>query len=201
MSMSRNEAEMLRIEESYPLDFEFSKAKFELPTLEVEEDNQKAFILEAGDYRMATLGYDTHCCQHLDAAGETAMMYGLMAPRAGFWAIEKNNRIIAQAEVWEGNIVNNEYEDAGKVFVFDNIELANDRDVSLIIPILRKWCEQYPYEDIAMGKGYNEVNIGEYIDEDCGYIQQPVCDCIPDPYTDAGVGNKVWLKKGGEVTF
>ena len=62
-----------------------------------------AYIMDGQDPRQVMLGYDTNCCQHLNGAGETAMMYGLANPDAGFFVIEdkETGKILAQAETWE----------------------------------------------------------------------------------------------------
>lgn len=99
------------------------------------------------------IGYDTNCCQHLRGAGETAMIYGLANPDAGFFVIEDktSGKILAQAEAWQTA-------DGGKL-VFDNIEFADDRQIDQFAPVLAKWCEEAPYPDVLMGNGYNEMEM------------------------------------------
>lgn len=182
--------EVHRIERKYNIDF-FS-LKFNLKFSSIELDDQTAGILKPADTRMTTIGYDTYCCQHLNGAGESAMMYGLMHPHAGFWVVErtKDKKIIAQAEIWEGK------NDAMSL-VFDNIELADDRNITAIIPILKAWCQDSKYENIQMGLGYNAL--GEIVGQFCSrdeFIEQ---DCSEySPYSDAN-DCRVWLKKGGVV--
>ena len=121
------------------------------------------------------------------------MMYGLLAKNGGFWAIEKKGKIIAQAEIWTGVIDERE-----EVLVFDNIELADDRDFNLIREVLEKWLENSPYKNIVMGTGYNVLTYGyKDVKED---IIQPYCEELyGQPYTDTDTC--VWLKKGGEVQY
>lgn len=101
ISLCRAELEVKRIEERYD-GFKLSECKCELPKTEVELGRYRAYIMDAQDPRQVMLGYDTYCCQHLDGAGETAMMYGLMNDEAGFFVIEDklSGKILAQAETW-----------------------------------------------------------------------------------------------------
>lgn len=173
--------------------FNITEVACDIEKTDVTYKNQKAFILDANDPRQVMLGYDTHCCQHLGGAGESAMMYGLLAKNAGFWAIEKKGKIIAQAEIWTGVIDKKE-----EVLVFDNIELSDDRDFELIREVLEKWLESSPYKNIVMGTGYNVLTYGyKEVKED---IIQPYCEELyGQPYTDTDTC--VWLKKGGEVQY
>ena len=150
--ISRGQAmlEIQEIEKEYP-DFKFADCKCNLPKTEVELGNYKAYIMDAQDPRQVMIGYDTDCCQHLGGAGETAMMYGLANPDAGFFVIEdkKSGKILAQAETWQTA--------DGEKLVFDNIEFVDDRQISQFAPVIAKWCEESPYPDILMGNGYNEM--------------------------------------------
>ena len=171
--------------------YKFSTLSSSIQLCEVYNGEQKAFVLDANSPLQAVLGYETHCCQHLEGAGESAMMYGLLAPNGGFWAIEEKSQIVAQAEIWEGFLENK------RVLVFDNIELANDRDFELIRKTLEKWLESSCYKDVIMGTGYNVLAHGYKTVE--GNLVQPECEAVPYPYTDTGVC--VWLKKEGEVQY
>lgn len=181
-----------KIKRYYPA-FNITEVACDIEKTDVTYKNQKAYILDANDPRQVMLGYDTHCCQHLGGAGESAMMYGLLAKNGGFWAIEKKRKIIAQAEIWTGVIDKKE-----EVLVFDNIELADDRDFALIREVLEKWLESSPYKNIVMGTGYNVLTYGyKDVKED---IIQPYCEELyGQPYTDTDTC--VWLKKGGEVQY
>ena len=150
ISKGRALLEIQEIENVYP-DFKFTDCKCNLSKTEVELGDYKAYIMDAQDPRQVMIGYDTDCCQHLDGAGETAMMYGLANPDAGFFVIEDkaSGKILAQAETWQTA-------DGGKL-VFDNIEFADDRQIDQFAPVLAKWCEESPYPDILMGNGYNEM--------------------------------------------
>ena len=181
--------EMILVEKEY--NFSRESLKSNIKSTNVSVLGQKAFVLDSKDPRQVMLGYDTNCCQHLGGAGESAMMYGLLAPNAGFWAIEEKDKIIAQAEIWLGYLDNKE------VLVFDNIELANDRDFNIVRGTLEKWLENSPYNNIIMGTGYNVMSHGYESVE--GDLVQPMCELVPDPYTDAK--KTVWLKKGGEVQY
>ena len=181
-----------KIKKYYPA-FDIAEVACDIEKTDIVYKNQKAYILDANDPRQVMLGYDTHCCQHLGGAGESAMMYGLLAQNGGFWAIEKKGKIIAQAEIWTGVIDERE-----EVLVFDNIELSDDRDFELIREVLEKWLETSPYKNIVMGTGYNVLTYGyKDVKED---IIQPYCEELyGQPYTDTDTC--VWLKKGGEVQY
>lgn len=171
--------------------YKFDKLSSSIKPCKVYNGEQKAFVLDSNSPLQAVLGYETHCCQHLGGAGESAMMYGMLAQNGGFWAIEEKDKIVAQAEIWTGLL------DGKEVLVFDNIELANDRDFNLVRGTLEKWLESSSYKNIIMGTGYNVMSHG--YDEVEGNLVQPMCNEVPYPYTDAN--NTVWLKKGGEVQY
>lgn len=283
-------AEIDRIEKKYSR-FKFDTIRCDLPKTEVELGQYKAYIMDAGDPRQVMLGYDTDCSQHLDGVGETAMMYGLAQPYAGFFVIEdkETGKIMAQAEVWESERVNKERpadrdvvmeiatdfletmdycgdgtslnhlkqeceffceeneehawgdggiiasvfdyrggsvadfvdydvdselgprvvindlegvlrgiatdnnlfarfnrmlaprnlalsdeEDANvymrdpsnKTFMFDSIKFADDQSATQFMPIIARWCEASPYQDIFMGYGYNTADKYDLNDDD-----------------------------------
>ena len=184
---------MKKVEEKYAyIDFKFANYKSKIINCTVEVNTTRAYMLK--DERIALLGDLTCCCQKLDDAGESAMMYGLVALNAGFWACEKSGRIFAQAEVWTGHLNHD------LVLVFDNIELANDRPIRDVEEVLQLWCKKSRYPNIIMGRGYNElIRTGKYIPVE-GDLYQPECKLIPNPYTDTRTGC-VWLKKDGVVAF
>lgn len=282
--------ETKRIEREYE-GFKFEDCVCNLQKTEVEFGKYRAYIMDGQDPRQVMLGYDTNCCQHLGGAGETAMMYGLANPNAGFWVIEdkESGKILAQAECWEitsaklnesvltENIIrellngaisqgyihvndiskcfNNSVKDirtdvvtyfdgrdydpndfalkidkAGLItetalisngsylnlsdyrfnlfendnvrngfnaycndnnidmtafqngdiqvnkncFVFDNIEFADDRQIDQFAPIIAKWCEASPYDNVLMGNGYNEMVNGEIRKVDG--VEPPRCE-------------------------
>ena len=108
VSKAHSVGEMELIEDKYD-DFKFKDCRFDLKFCDVTWKGYDMQILRPGDTRMATLGYDTCCCQHLGSAGETAMMYGLVQPNAGFWAMtdHKTGKVLAQAEIWTSQIHDN----------------------------------------------------------------------------------------------
>ena len=99
---SKSAFEIINIENKYDK-FRFADVKCNLDRNEVDLGKYKAYIMDAKDPQQVMLGYLTNCCQHLGGAGETAMMYGLINPDAGFLVIEdkETGKIMAQAEVWE----------------------------------------------------------------------------------------------------
>lgn len=172
--------------------FDVAKLVCNIKKTTVNIRGQRAYVLNANDPKQVMLGYYTCCCQHLEGAGESAMMYGLLSSNGGFWAIEEKSQIVAQAEIWTGLL------DGKEVLVFDNIELANDRDFNLVRKTLEKWLESSSYKNIIMGTGFNVLTHG--YDAVVGKLVQPVCMALnEEPYTDADTC--VWLKKEGEVQY
>ncbi|WP_373245506.1 leucine-rich repeat domain-containing protein [Lacrimispora indolis] len=171
VSCGEGELEIRRIEDEYDGKFNFQNCVCNLPKTEVELGKYRAYIMDAQDPRQVMLGYDTNCCQHLGGAGETAMMYGLANPNAGFFVIEdkETGKILAQAETWE---YEPEQRVDDKTLVFDNIEFANDRQIDQFAPILGRWCEASAYHNIIMGDGYNAMDNGKINHTDA--VEPPV---------------------------
>ena len=143
---------MQNIEKDYrDVNFSFSDLQYNLRHSSVTVENRTARTLQKGEEAlMVRLGYLTSCCQHLNGAGETAMMHGLINPNAGFWVIEdEKGQVIAQAEIWEKD---------KDTIIFDNIEFANDRELKDIQKVLTSWVESSPYKNVIMGCGYNELS-------------------------------------------
>ena len=198
LSKGEAELEIREIENDYD-GFKFSECVCRLPKTEADLGDYKAYIMDADDPRQVMIGYDTDCCQHYGGAGETAMMYGLANPDAGFFVIEDKDtgKILAQAEVWERTT-----KSGNKQLVFDNIEFADDRQIDQFAPVLAKWCENAPYDKILMGNGYNEMENSE-LRHHKG-VEPPMTDELYDlfdgdePYTDADEDCSI-LKAKGEV--
>jgi hypothetical protein len=150
--------EIRAIEKAYPR-FKFTNCTFDLKfsdTTYKDSNHRRTYhmcILRPGDTRMAQIGYDTFCCQHLGGAGETAMMHGLLNPKGGFWIMEdaQTHKILGQAEIWE---------DTRGRLVFDNIEFANDGDIGMYYNPIGQWLMESGYTDAIMGTGYNELARG-----------------------------------------
>ena len=198
LSKGRAMLEIQAIENDYD-GFQFSACVCRLPKTEADLGDYKAYIMDTDDPRQVMIGYDTDCCQHYGGAGETAMMYGLANPDAGFFVIEDKDtgKILAQAEVWERTT-----KSGNKQLVFDNIEFADDRQIDQFAPVLAKWCENAPYDKILMGNGYNEMENSE-LRHHKG-VEPPMTDELYDlfdgdePYTDADEDCSI-LKAKGEV--
>lgn len=165
---SNNKAlnEVEKIEKAYKkCGFKFKNCVCELKQTTTKTDRYKAEILKGDDPRQVMLGYDTDCCQHLGEAGESAMMHGLLHPKAGFWVVTKleSGKVVAQAESWELN---------DKTLVFDNIEFANDAEIDQYKEIIGKWVAESAYENVIMGCGYNTLSSDTF--EHAGAIIPPV---------------------------
>ena len=180
--------EINKIERSWS-PFNFDEVQCDIVRTSVETVGLSAYILDPTDLRQVTVGYDTYCCQHYGGAGETAMMYGLMCPTAGFWLIEnRKGEIKAQAEVWLSK--------DGQTFVFDNIEFANDREVSDFEDIIKKWVKATPYPNVVLGMGYTELSLPC---PETATPPQPQVEELWDVYTDTY--RCLLLKKDGELTW
>lgn len=163
---SKAVSEVAKVEKAYKkCGFKLKDCVCELRKTTSFTDQYKAEILEGDDPRQVMLGYETDCCQHLGEAGESAMMHGLLHPKAGFWVVTKRNsgKVVAQAESWELN---------SNTLVFDNIEFANDAEIDQYKEVIGKWVEESPYENIIMGCGYNEFANDEF--ENAGRMIPPV---------------------------
>lgn len=173
--------EIQRFNEAFEEDFQ--DARCDLDKVIAVSEECSAQILEASDPLQIILGNLTNCCQTLDGAGSSCVKVGVMHPDAGFLAIKKSGRVVAQGFCWLAN---------SESLVLDNIELSNDRDVSLIIPVLREWLEKVSYPNVDIGIGYNQMGIGFPATG-----EQEFPDFMSGVYTDARQRN--WIKKNGVV--
>ena len=176
----------------------------DLKTCKVEMGNEKCYIMKWDDIRQIMLGEYTHCCQRLGEVGESSMLFGLISPHSGFMAIERNNKILGQAWVWE---------DDKDTLVLDNIELANCREVNQFKDILYMWVKNSPYKNIQLGLGYSDMELGTSMNSREVAQYYALCDSIAYTdkvsaffedrdeavYTDSRKRN--WLKKEGEMQF
>ena len=155
-------SEKEKVEKAYKkCGFKFEDCRCDLKYTITVDDKYRCEILRANDTRAFTIGYDTNCCQVLGDAGESSMMHGLINPKAGFWILtnKQSHKVLAQAEIWE--------EDENTL-VFDNIEFANDADISLYKSAIGKWLSESSYPTIKMGTGWNEMNDGTL--RECGPV-------------------------------
>lgn len=139
---------------------------------EVELGRYRAYIMDGQDPRQVMLGYDTNCCQHLNGAGETAMMYGLANPDAGFFVIEdkETGKILAQAETWECapeyRSVRTEEINLQTVFN-DDINLANQ---------LYRGVENYIEEGYCTDRWGSSEYADDYLTEELGFESWEIVD-------------------------
>lgn len=145
-------SEIKKIEKHYKKPkFKFKECRCELKMSKAQTDKYVAYILKPDDPRQVMLGHETNCCQVYGDAGETAMLHGLLNPRAGFWGVfdAETEKLRCQAEIWE-------YDE--DTLVFDNIEFANDTELSRYKEIIGEWLVSSPYKNICMGLGYNAMS-------------------------------------------
>lgn len=112
------------------------------------QGNLKMRMLKADDYRNFLVGYDTHCCQHYGDAGESCVYKYTTDPFAACVVIERGDKIVAQGFVWT--------DEAKDTFVFDNVELDNDRDVQQFSDLFAAYAKALPYANVHVGTGYNQ---------------------------------------------
>lgn len=179
VSKGRAMLEINGIENAYP-NFEFADCECNLTKTEVELGNYKAYIMDAKNPRQVTIGYDTDCCQHLGGAGETAMMYGLANPDAGFFVIEDktSGKILAQAETWETA-------DGGKLV------RQTEGMTPPMTDELQKKLNGWGYDQEEWDDGYDEYDTdGPYTDADesCSVLK---CNNVVEPYFQEAYDNCV----------
>lgn len=117
----------------------------------VKLNRETAEIMAWDDIRQFFLGDYTHCCQKFNEPGESSMLFGLVSKHSGFFTIQRDGKVLAQAWVWEAK---------ADTLVLDNIELANCREVSQFRDILSIWVEKSPYRNIQLGLGYTDMEVG-----------------------------------------
>ena len=147
-------AEIRKIEQEYD-DFNFEDVRCDLMKCTVELGKYRAYIMDGQDPRQVQLGYDTNCCQHLGGAGETAMMYGLVNPNAGFWVIEdkESGKILAQAECWEKDKVPIS-KDAGNCATYTSeLEEAFNHKYLYIYDVFEDFDVDLSHDDIKVFTG------------------------------------------------
>lgn len=192
------------------------KYKYEYPMLKnanfkcllkdnpINVDNITIRLLDANDPLQIIVGDLTNCCQRIGGMGEFCVIEGLINPYSGFVVFERNEQVIAQAWVW--------LTADKQTLVLDNIEFANNREISQFVKPLREWVKQSPYKNIQMGLGYNEItgNVGyDRFDVKEGKYKNPKQWTkflthkmnkqyfVTSVYTDAD--RRTWLKKDGII--
>ena len=163
---------------------------------------EKASIMAWDDLHQLFLGNYTHCCQRFGEAGESSMLFGLVSKHSGFFTIERESKVLAQAWVWEAK---------ADTLVLDNIELADCREVDQFIDILYMWVKNSPYKNIQLGLGYSDMKVGKPMTRsEIKYYSlfrsraftKKVKNFFKgeEIYTDAQ-GRRNWLKKENKMQF
>ncbi|WP_141539748.1 hypothetical protein [Priestia megaterium] len=182
--LQRKEREWARCENKYPKAF---RLPFEchIKDNRIEVAQEQAYILDPNDKKQVILGHLSVCCQKLGSSAEPSMMEGLLNPYSGFLVFERSSKLLAQSWVW--------LTEDHSTLVLDNIELADQRKPEDIIVLLKRWVIESPYAYIQMGVGFNDVSIGEAVNEEVKWYKQ----YWKYQYTDAI--DRVWLKKDNTV--
>jgi len=159
------------------------------------------YMLKPDDARNITVGYDTHCCQHLGGAGGTCMLDAISNPSSAITVIEdvKTQKIKAQA--WT------RYDSLSDTLVFDNMEFANDGEVQSFSPLITAWSMAMPEKNIHVGTGFNQgmTNWGKQVsraNSNGGYVHfenENSSVCGSSLYTDYHSQNARCIKKLGDV--
>lgn len=138
--------DMKRYEADYHYKFSDNMVAIRGRNIVCSDNNYTMYLLKSDDIRNFTVGYDTHCCQHYGSAGSTCVMKLTREPFAGATVIEKNGKIVGQAFVWT--------DEDKDTFVFDNMEFANDADISLYESVIAEYVKQLPYKNVHIGTGF-----------------------------------------------
>ena len=192
---------------------EFSKCRYDLVDLLTKHDlkdhaiklnNELIGIMAWNDPKQILLGLYTSCCQRFDQQGESSMLFGLLSEHSGFLKIQRDNKIIGQAWVWEFD---------KNTLVLDNIELANCRNVDQFHDLLYVWAKKSPYKNIQLGLGYSDMTLGEPMTEEeiedysiekshayTAKVKYYFEHEEEEVYTDADE-ERNWIKKDGKVLF
>ncbi|MFN2926509.1 DUF4116 domain-containing protein [Lachnospiraceae bacterium YH-ros2228] len=159
---NRGKQDAERFKNSYRIDFADTDLSIRGRNIEVTDGKYTILMLDAKDYRNLLVGYDTHCCQRFDEAGESCVRDIITSPTSGITAIVRNRdmkdgqwvsgKCLAQAYTW----VNEEH----STIVFDNMEFADDRKVSEFSDLIAMWAERMPYQNVHVGTGYNQGMTG-----------------------------------------
>lgn len=113
-----------------------------------KQGNLTMRMLSPDDYQNFTIGIDTHCCQRYGDAGESCVYKYTSDPFAGAVVIERGDKVVAQGFVW--------VDVATDTFVFDNVELDNDREVQQFTGLFAAYAKALPYKNVHIGTGYNQ---------------------------------------------
>lgn len=113
-----------------------------------KQGNLTMRMLAPDDYKNFTIGIDTHCCQRYGDAGESCVYKYTSDPFAAGVVIERGDKVVAQAFVWVDVMTD--------TFVFDNVELANDREVQQFTGLFASYAKALPYKNVHIGTGYNQ---------------------------------------------
>ena len=149
-SQKKGLEEAKEIKREYNIDFEDNVVAIPGRGVRATDGKNVMYMLKPDDARNITVGYDTHCCQHLHGAGGTCMLDAISNPSSAITVIEdvKTQKIKAQA--WT------RYDAIKDTLVFDNMEFADDREVQSFSPIIAAWSMAMPQHHIHVGTGYNQ---------------------------------------------
>ncbi|MFC1787737.1 GNAT family N-acetyltransferase [Patescibacteria group bacterium] len=139
--------------------------KFEIPPMRISlGGGWSGEVLQKNDPRGMTIGYDTGCCMTLSGASESCIHIGYEKPQYGFFALYKDNGLVAQSFIYTNT------KDAPDTIVCDNIEANQGRDFSKVVPQYNEFWRRYmqmqarrnpdaKFTRVQIGTGYTEVGL------------------------------------------
>lgn len=200
-SQKRGLAEAEEIKRRYGIDFADNVVAIPGRGVRATDGKNVMYMLKPDDARNITVGYDTHCCQHLGGAGGTCMLDAISNPSSAITVIEdvKTQKIKAQA--WT------RYDSLSDTLVFDNMEFANDGEVQSFSPLITAWSMAMPEKNIHVGTGFNQgmTNWGKQVSRantNGGYVHFENENSSvggSSLYTDYHSQNARCIKKSGDV--
>lgn len=99
------------------------------------------------------VGLETNCCQHLESAGKSCLIYGASHPEtSGIFRVMKKGQTVAQSWFWIKN----------EAFVFDNIEALGKEMRSSVFRAYLQFAKEivkrryFGIKKITIGLGFND---------------------------------------------
>ena len=156
-------------ERMYGYKFKDNEIAIKGRNLVIKQGNITMRMLKANDYKNFVTGYDSCCCQRWDDgnyhnggenykkqvlsrpatpyhnAGGTCVAHLTSDPFAANVVIERNGKVVGQSYVWT--------DEPQGIFVFDNIEWANDGDIKPYLNIIGVYVKNLPYPNVQLGMG------------------------------------------------
>lgn len=114
--------------------------------------------MDMGNPRAWFVGLETNCCQHLEGAGSSCVIFAAENPEySGMFRVMKNKETIAQSWFW--------FDPESGTFVFDNIEVLGNEVRDSILDCYYDFIEKglrprrglFGVKNVTVGLGYNDM--------------------------------------------